>query len=92
MIFIKYVLVVYDVNEKRVNKVHKLLKKYIIWQQNSTFEGNLTSANIKRMMYELNKKIDQDEDSVMIYFFNSKNVIQKEVDGKDKSNVKNNFI
>jgi len=92
MIFIKYVLVVYDVNEKRVNKVHKLLKKYIIWQQNSTFEGNLTSANIKRMMYELNKKIGQDEDSVMIYFFNSKNVIQKEVDGKDKSNVKNNFI
>ncbi|ABR31496.1 CRISPR-associated endonuclease Cas2 [Thermosipho melanesiensis] len=89
---IKYILVVYDVNEKRINKVHKVLKKYIIWQQNSTFEGNVTQANIKRMIYELNKKINSKEDSILIYFFNSKTVIRKEVDGIEKWNVSSNFI
>ncbi|APT74553.1 CRISPR-associated protein Cas2 [Thermosipho melanesiensis] len=88
----KYILVVYDVNEKRINKVHKVLKKYIIWQQNSTFEGNVTQANIKRMIYELNKKINSKEDSILIYFFNSKTVIRKEVDGIEKWNVSSNFI
>lgn len=83
---------VYDVNEKRVNKVHKLLKKYTIWQQNSTFEGNLTQASIKRMMRELNKRIVPEEDSVIIYFFNSKEVFKKEIDGKIKWKISSNFI
>lgn len=89
---IRYILVVYDINEKRVNKIHKVLKKYIVWQQNSTFEGNITQANLKRMMRELNRKIDPDEDSIVIYFFNSKNVFKKEVDGVEKWELSNNFI
>jgi CRISPR-associated protein Cas2 len=69
-----------------------VLKKYIVWQQNSTFEGNITQANLKRMMRELNRKIDPDEDSIVIYFFNSKNVFKKEVDGVEKWELSNNFI
>lgn len=69
-----------------------MLKKYIVWQQNSTFEGNITQANLKRMMRELNRKIDPDEDSIVIYFFNSKNVFKKEVDGVEKWELSNNFI
>lgn len=32
-----YVLVAYDVDAKRVAKVHKVLKKYLTWTQNSLF-------------------------------------------------------
>lgn len=69
-----------------------MLKKYIVWQQNSTFEGNITQANLKRMIRELNRKIDPDEDSIVVYFFNSKNVFKKEVDGVEKWDLSNNFI
>ncbi|QTA38798.1 CRISPR-associated endonuclease Cas2 [Thermosipho ferrireducens] len=92
MIDIKYVLVVYDINEKRVNKIHKILKKYIIWQQNSTFEGYITQSNIKKMIGEIKRKINPEEDNIVIYFFNSKNVIKKEVDGTEKWNVSSNIL
>lgn len=37
-----YVLIAYDVDAKRVAKVHKVLKKYLTWTQNSLFEGEIT--------------------------------------------------
>lgn len=33
---------VYDVNEKRVNKVLKIGRKYLNWVQNSVLEGEIT--------------------------------------------------
>ena len=41
-----YVVVVYDVGEKRVQKVLKFLRKYLTWIQNSVFEGNVTDAEL----------------------------------------------
>lgn len=88
----KYILVVYDINEKRVNKIHRILKKYLLWEQNSTFEGYITKGNTKKLLGELTRKMDLNEDSVVVYFFNSKETFRKIVDGKDKCIVKNNFI
>ncbi len=85
-------MVVYDVNEKRVNKIHKILKKYLVWQQNSTFEGYLSQSNIKKLFYEVKNKIDEKEDSVVIYFFNSNKVFRKVIDGKEKYIFNNHFI
>ena len=42
-----YVLLVYDVEVKRVVKVHKFLKRHLHWVQNSVFEGELTDAQIE---------------------------------------------
>nr|WP_241230032.1 CRISPR-associated endonuclease Cas2 [Thermosipho globiformans] len=92
MIYLRYLLVVYDVNEKRVNKIHKILKKYLVWQQNSTFEGYLSQSNIKKLFYEVKNKIDEKEDSVVIYFFNSNKVFRKVIDGKEKYIFNNHFI
>jgi CRISPR-associated endonuclease Cas2 len=39
-----YVLIVYDVEVKKVTKVHKFLKLHLHWVQNSVFEGELTEA------------------------------------------------
>ena len=33
-----YVVIAYDVNVERVNKVKKFLRKYLNWVQNSLFE------------------------------------------------------
>ena len=42
-----YVLLVYDVEEKRVVKALKLCRQYLNWIQNSVFEGELEGVEDK---------------------------------------------
>lgn len=62
-----YALVVYDVDVKRVAKVHKYLKRYLHWVQNSVFEGELTEAQAEAMKSGLGRIVNDDTDSVLIY-------------------------
>jgi len=50
-----YVIITYDVNEKRVNKVCKKLREYLTWSQNSVFEGDITLGTLKRCLSQLEK-------------------------------------
>ncbi|MBC7195172.1 MAG: CRISPR-associated endonuclease Cas2, partial [Caldisericia bacterium] len=43
-----YVIMVYDVNEKRVNKVLKIGRKYLNWIQKSVLEGEFTLAKYEK--------------------------------------------
>ena len=52
---IVFVIVTYDVGEKRVNKIRKKLKMYLIWTQNSVFEGEITEAKLKKCLAELDR-------------------------------------
>lgn len=51
-----YVILVYDVGEKRVAKMLRLCRKYLNWIQNSVFEGELTEVQLKELII-LAKKI-----------------------------------
>ena len=86
-----YFIVTYDINEKRVNRVRKILKKYFIWVQNSVFEGDLQESLYKKCCEELKKIIDEEEDS--IYFFRLENKLnyKKEVVGVEKVITDNIF-
>jgi len=55
---------VYDINEKRVNKVLKIGRKYLDWIQNSVLEGEITDAKFEKLKLELKKVIKEEEDSV----------------------------
>ena len=81
-----YLLIVYDVSVERVNKVHKFLKTYLHWQQNSVFEGELTSAQYYKLMDKLNELIDSEEDSIMIYEFPQK-YLEKTILGIEKNPI-----
>ncbi|SUY64384.1 CRISPR-associated endoribonuclease Cas2 [Clostridium sporogenes] len=39
-----FVILTYDIEEKRINRVRKTLKKYLVWTQNSVFEGEITEG------------------------------------------------
>ena len=67
-----FVILVYDVGEKRVQNAHKVCKKYLTWVQNSVFEGEITDANLLRLINEIKKVIDESQDSVLIYKFRTK--------------------
>lgn len=62
-----YYIVVYDVEEKRVNKICKLLRRYLHWVQNSVFEGELTEGKLSELKSKISQVIDPKVDSVIIY-------------------------
>ncbi|MFR5265184.1 CRISPR-associated endonuclease Cas2 [Clostridium sp.] len=80
-----FVVLTYDVGEKRVNKVRKKLKMYLNWTQNSVFEGEITDAKLRKCLAELNKIINKSEDSLYIYRVKNPNNIMKDVIGEEKS-------
>lgn len=78
------VILVYDVNSKRVNKVMKICRKYLTRVQNSVFEGYITEANLKRLKKEIYEKINPKQDSICIYKLESLRYISKEEIGSIK--------
>ncbi|MGC8622225.1 MAG: CRISPR-associated endonuclease Cas2 [Thermoplasmata archaeon] len=79
-----YAIIVYDVDVKRVSKINKFLKSYLVWRQNSVFEGEITESQLERIKIKLKNIIDESIDSVLIYVLPSKNNLIVEILGTDK--------
>ncbi len=71
-----FVVVTYDVNEKRVQRVEAYLQKFLFHAQNSVFEGDLGKNEIKELEKGLQKIISSNEDSVRIYIFESRDAVK----------------
>lgn len=83
-----YVIMVYDVNEKRVNKVLKIGRKYLDWIQNSVLEGEITEAKFEKLKLEVLKVIKKEEDSVIFYILRTTLYSKREILGLVKSDSK----
>ena len=77
-----YVICTYDVNEKRCDKLKKLLRQYLFHVQKSVFEGELTLHQMKELQEKI-KKIIQIEDSVQLYYCYNNKQIYKDKLGSD---------
>jgi CRISPR-associated protein Cas2 len=66
-----FVLMVYDVDVKRVTKVLKVGRKYLNHIQNSVLEGELSPAQYQKLRHEVTKIMDPDHDSVRFYLLRS---------------------
>lgn len=62
-----FVILVYDINVKRVNKVLKASRKYLYWVQNSVLEGEISEVNYRNLRSDLEKIVDLSEDSLIFY-------------------------
>lgn len=82
-----FVILVYDVNEKRVSKVLKKCREYLYWVQNSVFEGDITHMRLRQLTKELERIIDKEEDSVIIYRFQSLRYSSREILGRNKGST-----
>ena len=95
MVVIMYVIAMYDINtetkagRKRLRHIFKLMKKYLIWIQNSVFEGEITKAKFEEMKLKVNKLIDNAIDSVI--FFKSRDIkwMDKDICGVEKDDTDN---
>lgn len=84
-----YVILVYDIEVERVEKVNKFLKRYLYWIQNSVFEGELTLSQFVIMKDKLKDLIDENKDSIIIYKLNWEKAAAREIIGVEKSTTDN---
>lgn len=78
-----YLIVVYDVEQKRVGKICKLLRSYLNWIQNSVFEGEITEGKFVELKSKIKKVIREENDSVIIFQMKSSKWLDREVIGKE---------
>jgi CRISPR-associated protein Cas2 len=84
-----YVLLVYDIEVKRVGKVHKFLKRHLNWVQNSVFEGELSEAQIEEVRIGLGRLINKATDSVLIYTAREERWLDRQVIGRERGQTDN---
>jgi len=80
-----YVVIVYDVDVRRVPKVCKFLRRYLHWVQNSVFEGEITEAKLEKLKLGLKKLLKEESDSVYIYKVRDQKWIDTEIMGQERS-------
>ncbi|UYP01354.1 CRISPR-associated endonuclease Cas2 [Oceanotoga sp. DSM 15011] len=63
----------------------KKCRKYLTWVQNSVFEGEISQANYKKLIKELTTIMNKEEDSLIIYNFETINYFKRESFGLEKN-------
>lgn len=84
-----YVILVYDIDTKRVGKMLKLCRRYLNWIQNSVFEGELTDVKLKELLHEAKSIMKAETDSIIVFKSRQEKWIEKMVIGKEKNNLDN---
>ncbi|MHB1128409.1 MAG: CRISPR-associated endonuclease Cas2 [Bacillota bacterium] len=84
-----FVILVYDINVKRVAKVLKRSRKYLYWVQNSVLEGEISETNFNKLKMELARIIEEEEDSVIFYTFRTTKYSNRETMGLKKGGDEN---
>ena len=82
-----YVILVYDVGEKRVGKMLRLVRKYLSWIQNSVFEGEITDVKLKELKFQAKEIMDLNTDSLIIFASRNEKWLEKEIVGHERSSV-----
>lgn len=84
-----YVILVYDIDQKRVGKMLKLCRRYLNWIQNSVFEGELTDVKLKELLNEARVIMKVESDSLIVFKSRQEKWLDKMVIGKEKNNLDN---
>lgn len=79
-----YVILVYDIDQRRVGKMLKLCRRYLNWIQNSVFEGEVTEVKLKELVL-LARALMEDQDSLIIFKSRDERWLEKEVYGEEKN-------
>lgn len=82
-----YIILVYDIGERRVTKMLKLCRQYLNWIQNSVFEGEITEVKLKELISKAKKIMKESDDSLIIFKSREERWLQKEIIGQEKNDL-----
>lgn len=83
-----YVIIVYDTETRNCTQLHKQLKRYLNWNQNSVFEGSVSEAQyceIKKILEEKRSELSH----ITFYSLESEKLLKREELGEGRGNVSN---
>jgi CRISPR-associated protein Cas2 len=78
-----YVILVYDIGERRVARMLKLCRQYLNWIQNSVFEGEITEVKLKELLHRAKAVMDVEHDSIIVFKSRQEKWLEKQVLGQD---------
>ena len=84
-----HVIIVYDVGVDRVGKVCNYLRTYLTRIQNSVFEGDITEARFARLKAGLEKIIESDHDSVLMWVLRDARFADRQIMGVERFPISN---
>ena len=84
-----YVILVYDIGEKRVGKMLKLCRQYLNWIQNSVFEGDITEVKLEELRIKARKLMNEETDSLILFKSRDEKWLYKEVIGMERNKLGN---
>ena len=84
-----YVILIYDVSEKRVGKMLKLCRQYLCWIQNTVFEGELSEVKLRELQHKIRSLIEKKEDSVIIFSNKMSYHMSKDILGRERMTTDN---
>lgn len=79
-----YIILVYDMGEKRVGKMLKLCRRYLNWIQNSVFEGEITAVKLRELKGHA-ENLMEENDSLIIFKSQQQKWLQKEIWGEERA-------
>jgi CRISPR-associated protein Cas2 len=86
-----YVILVYDIGEKRVGKMLKLCRQYLHWIQNSVFEGEITEVKLKELVMKSKEIMQEEKDSLIIFKNKDVKWLDKQIVGQE-GNTTDSFL
>jgi CRISPR-associated protein Cas2 len=86
-VVVVYVVVVYDMEAERTQKMLKFLRRYLTHVQNSVFEGDVTEGDLQEIRSFVDETLNEGE-SVIIYELSSENLVSRTVYGDDPADEK----
>jgi CRISPR-associated protein Cas2 len=84
-----YVILVYDIGEKRVGKMLKLCRRYLNWIQNSVFEGEISEVKLEELKIRSKAIMKIETDSLILFKSRNENWLDKEVVGHERAKLDN---
>lgn len=82
-----YVILVYDIGERRVVKMLKLCRRYLNWIQNSVFEGDISEVKLKELIMKAKSIMELDADSLIIFSSRQEKWLEKQIVGVERSGL-----
>ena len=77
-----YVVVVYDMEADRTQKMLKFLRRYLTHVQNSVLEGDVTEGDLEEILSGVDELLNSGE-STIIYRVSSDKMVERTVFGDD---------
>lgn len=77
-----YVILVYDMEAERTQKMLKIGRRYLTHVQNSVLEGEITEGNLTKLRGEIENLLKRGE-SVILYELSSDSLLDRTVYGND---------